>query len=247
MIIPTENQSLLIQWNHLKDTGEYFSLFKSTSPESGFEPVLINKKVGSFIDKDVNLFEIGKHYYYKLEIANDDKTIIRTVGPERSRYNKMNGEARAMIREFTIVLRVMKNPIYKLLLKKRSGIYCPECYNTVTKKPSFAGCKRCNGTGKLEGYHDPVNIRLSKDISRETEYSSMLDSERVKLTNNNAWTTPYPRITPGDVIVDVLNQRYRVVDVSPRTHAHVLIRQVLQLVPLERGHPAYNREVWFNE
>lgn len=246
IVIPTHNFSNLIQWSD-DEEGVYYNLYKSTSPNSHFEPVIVNSLAGSFLDEDVNLMEIGKYYYYKVDVLDKDKKKINTLGPVKAEYQKMNGIARAIMAEYEIVLRVMANPTYKLLLKRRSGINCVHCYNETTKRVSFQGCKVCNGTGVIEGYFDPIEIRLSKDISQETEYNSMLDSERVKHTNVNAWALAYPRLSPGDVIVDRLNQRYRITQVSPRTHSHVLLRQILQLVPLEKGSPAYDVEVDFHE
>lgn len=244
-VIPTENFELYLQWNDEKVYGEYFTLLKSTSPEENFEPILTMSKKGSFLDKNVNLYEIGRNYYYILEIMNEEKKVIDRVGPVRAEYSttEKNGIARAIIREYGIVLRVMDNPKYKLLLKKRTGMHCPDCYNPITKRVKFADCKRCNGTGLIHGYHSAVDVLISRDFSREVEYSSMLDEERVKETPVNAWMLPYPRVSIGDLFVDPLNRRYRVKGVSPRTQSHVLIRQILELTPLEKGHPAYNKEV----
>lgn len=244
---PTEKMDVYIQWNNLPTNGTYYNLYRSTSPESGFRPVLLNTKVGAYLDKEVNIYDLSKSYYYKIEVCDEDKKILKTYGPKTTEYKELEGISRAIINEYQVVLKVMKNPSYKLLLKKHEGFFCPECYNHVTKRVSYPNCKKCNGTGIIHGYHDPIDILLSRDISQEMEHISMLDSEKIKLTNVNAWALPYPIITPGDVVVDKINNRFRILSVGPRTHSHNLIRQVLQMVPLEKGHPAYNVEVFDDE
>jgi hypothetical protein len=44
-------------------------------------------------------------------------------------------------------------------------------------------------------------------------------------------------------MVDVMNQRFKVINVGRRTKSQYIIRQVLDLVPLEKGHPAYQVNV----
>ena len=113
----------------------------------------------------------------------------------------------------------------------------------MTKRVRFPNCKVCGGTGILQGYHDPIAVRISRDVSQMVISSDISDTDRTSLTPVRAWIGNFPRLHPEDVMVDTQNQRFKVISVSPRTKSQYLIRQVLDLVPLEKGHSAYNVEV----
>lgn len=237
-------EGILVQWNNINVSGEYYTLLKSTSQVGGFEPVLQYTQLAFYLDEAVNLYEKGKTYFYKLEVCDEAKTVIDTIGPVHAVYNQPDGIARVVINESKILLeRVMGNKPYQLLLKKRSGIHCPECFNPVTKRVKFHDCSKCSGTGILQGYHKPTKIFLSKDFSYMSEFNSMMDGENVKLSTVDAWTSNFPVLAPGDVFVDYLDNRFRITNVNPRMKSGALIRQILQLVPLDRGDSVYQVEV----
>lgn len=71
----------------------------------------------------------------------------------------------------------------------------------------------------------------------------MLDGEKIKRTNVNAWISNVPLVNPGDVVVDILNQRYLIERVIQRTRSQYIIRQIIDMIPLEKGHPAHQVEV----
>lgn len=236
--------SVLIQWNDL--SGEHFQLEKSTSPEGPFEVVAAHLIVPLFVDKDVNLFQRGLRYYYRVKVFMGGVEIQESsiATPE---YNKPDGIANKLIYENRAVLKVMRNPPVYVLLKERSGKNCPNCYNPITKRPRFSDCNYCNGTGTIFGFHKPIKTLISRDISQQVDYKTMLDSQKINDTTVGAWITNYPMLTPGDIIVDITNQRFDVQSIAPRMASQYLIRQVLNLVPLEKGHPAYQTEVDLSE
>ena len=158
-------------------------------------------------------------------------------------YTKPDGVANKVIHEARIVLEQMRNPPVFLMVRRRVGKECPECWNKLTKKVKFANCKVCSGTGLITGYHSPIKINISRDISYLVDSSNLMDGDHVTQTKVSAWIGNNPVVSPGDVIVDALNQRFNIDQVAYRTRSQYIIRQVLQLTPLEKGHPAYLMEV----
>lgn len=236
---PASLNEMYIEWDQ---EGDLFTLFRSTSPETGYMVVAEHIEQPFYMDGTVNLYDPNLRYYYKVEGFRDGDR-VSTSNPSTLEYNVKDGVAHKIIYEARKALLAMKNPPVHFLLKKRSGARCPECWNPVTKRIRYSNCSACNGTGFLTGYHIPIQAKVSQDISQLAMNSGELDGDKVSLSPIRAWTTNYPLLTPEDVMVDVLNRRYKVVNVSRRTKSQYVIRQVLDLVPLESGHPAYGVEV----
>lgn len=243
-VMPNSQNSLLVQWQELE--GDSFKIFKSTSPESGFEILKTDYKKPIYVDEDVNLYDVGLRYYYKVEGYTGGLKVSESKG-ETPRYNRRDNEANKIIHEFEVVLRAMGNPPVKVLLKRRAGKRCPNCWNPVTNKVRFSDCPVCHGTGISEGYHNPIDVKISRDFSQLIDYTSMLDGDKVNKSGVNAWVMNAPLVSPGDVIIDVMNQRFLVERVVQRTRSQYIIRQILDLTPLEKGHPAYTVDVDWGE
>ncbi|MGE7305919.1 hypothetical protein AAXE64_27590 [Priestia megaterium] len=234
-VTPTSMKELYVEWTLEGDT---FTLYRSTSPTDDFEPIAENIKQPFQVDPTVNLYDYNIRYYYRVEgFRNGVK--VADDGPASLTYNKPNNIANKVIYESRVVLRVMNNPPVHFLLKKRIEEKCPNCWNSITNQPKFANCKVCGGTGKLSGYHPPIKTKISQDMSQYVMTSGEHDADETTLTPIQAWISNTPIVYPEDVMVDHLNQRFKVVSVAPRTVSQFLIRQVLQLAPLKKGHPAY--------
>jgi hypothetical protein len=238
-IYPSSLTQLYIEWSL---AGEEFQLSRSTSPEGDFELLVINHPQPFFVDDSVNLYDENVRYYYKVEgFTNGNK--VSEDGPGTLEYNSRDNVANKVIQESKTVLRMMNNPPVYFLLKRRVGYPCPRCWNPITKKISYANCPFCNGTGVLDGYHAPIATRISQDVSSLSMASGEMDSDRVNLSPIRAWTINTPLLYPEDIMVDTLNQRYKIVNVSRRTRSQSVIRQLLEMVPLDKGHPCYQVEV----
>lgn len=240
LVLPHELRGLTVHWRDV--AGDTFRLYRSVSPEDGFELLVDNYSFPFYEDTEVNTTDTGTRYYYKVEGVSGG-VVVAKDGPATLSYNGQDHVARKIIYEFEVVLRAMRNPEVKVLLKRRMGTRCPECWNPVTKKPRFANCESCNGTGYLEGYYKPITTKISRDFSQLIDYTSMLDGDKVNKTSVNAWILNTPLVSPGDVIVDVTNERFLIERVVQRTKSQFIIRQVLDLIPLEKGHPVYQVNV----
>lgn len=241
-VTPISLKELYIRWDNV--IGDEFKLLRSTSPHDGFEVIADSLVVPFYIDDAVNLFDPAIRYYYKV-ISLSGGVEVEETETFTFIYHKADQVAHKVIHESRVVLRVMDNPPVYVLLKKRKGEPCPDCWNTITKKVRFANCKTCNGTGELSGYYASVPVRISQNVPQLVSNADTLDGDQTSLTPIDAWVSNYPLLSPGDVIVDVMNQRYSVERVAPRTKNQYVMRQLLQLYPLPKGHPAYNAHVDF--
>lgn len=239
-VVPKDTNTLYIQWAEMD--GEYFTVLRSTSPADGFEKIAVDLTTPFYEDSDVNLMDGGLRYFYKIKGFEGGIKVSESEGTP-AQYNKRDPIANVVIHESNTVLRVMNNPHVKVLLKRRDGKRCPECWNPVTKKRRFSDCTTCNGTGVVEGYHVPITTRISRDFSQLVDNTSMMDSEKVDSSPVHAWIVNTPLVSPGDIIADYMDQRFLIERVTQRTKSQYVIRQLLDIIPLEKGHPVYNVEI----
>ena len=242
-IRPANKDLLYIEWNI---AGEIFNLYRSENNLNNFELIREGLNQPFYLDEDVNMYNAALNYYYKVE-GMSGSLIVGTDGPASLNYSGADNIAVKVIHEAQTALRVMNNPGVWFLLKQRKSTPCPVCWNPITKKPKFSNCDVCGGTGKLQGYHPPIPSRISQDVSQFTMSSGPEDSENVKLSPIRAWIMNVPLVYPEDVMVDVTNQRFKVVNVARRTKSQYVIRQILDLVPLDKGHPSYNIQIEWGE
>ena len=239
-ILPANKDELYIEW---AIKGERFVLYRSTDLNGPFEVIEEHLNMPFYLDKNVNLYDVALKYYYKVE-GYSGNAVVEEDGPETLNYAKPNPIANKVILEATVALKAMRNPGVWFLLKQRGGTTpCPACWNPVTKKRKYTDCDVCGGSGYIEGYHQPVPARISQDVSQLTMASGPEDNEKVQLSPIRAWTINVPLLYPEDVMVDVTNQRFKIVSVARRTVSQYVIRQVLELSPLDKGHPSYNVNV----
>lgn len=234
-----KNHRVYVHWGVV---GSTFEVYRSTSPHADFD-LIATTNVPFYVDETANLYDVGNKYYYKVKAKSADGLTSITTGIGEIRHSPMDYIARKVILEIDVVLRVMNNPNSRLLIARREGEDCPNCYNQITKRVKFADCSVCFGTGKTKGYFPPVPIRMSTDMSQFIDDGSYLAKDKVALTPVDAWVANYPKITPGDIIVDVTNRRFVVGVVIPRTKSQYVIRQIIQMTPLEKGHPAFYLDV----
>lgn len=238
-IFPSSLSSLYIEWEITADT---FNLYRSTSSTGTFRLVKEDIPTAFYLDEDVNLVASNVRYYYKVE-GYVDGNKVGSEGPATLHYNEADHVANKVIHESKIALRMMKNPPVFFIHRKRKGDYCPDCWNTVTNRVSYSDCKTCNGTGYMQGYHAPIKTRISQDVSQLVLTSNDMDSDHVSLSPIRAWMMNVPLLYPNDIMVDRLNQRYKITQVQRRTRSQFVIRQILEMSPLDKGHPSYKVDV----
>lgn len=231
------NGGILIEWRELQ--GDRFDIFRSTHEMGDYE-FLTSTEGWHHLDKGANLYQVDLRYHYK--VVAHEGTASTEHGPVSVRAGQHDRYALKMMQEYDVLLRVMNNPTMKLLAKRRHAKKCPDCWNPVTRKVRFANCKRCDGTGELSGYHRPMEVRVSREISSYVSSIVPEDLDKVTLTPVSGWVAASPSIMNEDVLIDREGIRYLVQNVTPRTKGQAVIRYMFQASPLEKGHPAYLAE-----
>lgn len=232
-----EPERVVLQWDEL--VADTFSVYRSQAEHAGFVLLAQGLSTPTFQDNTVLFDDDAVKYFYKIKGISATGAVVGEIGPVCILYHQQDRIAYKIMHEYQVVLRVMDNPVLHLFIRKRVEERCANCWNAVTKKVRFADCPQCQGSGMVVGYYSSVPIRISADVSQFSWNPDMFDSNRVNTTQISVWTMSSPVIRPGDIIADVLGHRFLVASCIPRTKSQYVIRQVLQLSPLDQGHPAY--------
>lgn len=232
---------LLIEFT-IKDTTEdiatyKFDLFRSNDWNSGFQMCSQDIQNFEYQDYDINLKNPSVLYCYKIQATNKEtgETLFSKVfayrGGTHGRVMGINIMHYIQWSENKYLDVVIDNNRYFLLRRIRSGSVCPDCYDDIRKSSRISRCKRCFGVGYSNGYFEPVPICINFDT---TVNSSELLNQGTIVNQDSplqAWTSSYPRIQVGDVIIGSKfdNQRYKVMNVNMSRREQYISRQIFSM------------------
>lgn len=221
-----------IQWNEIPF--EYFPnitseaiLETSDSPTDGWEELtkITRSSPPFFLDEGTK----ATYYrfpvlYYRIRFPEVNK-VTRVFSTEKL----PNYYGAEISRRHAIRLKEgHEGNLMYLFIRKKFVDHCPECWDSIRGTRSKANCPHCLNTGFLGGFYNPIGVYVS--VSPEgTVIRQEVDGTSVS-GQLNAWTTGFPRINVGDVLVDA-NTRdiWHVGQVSMTTHKRTVTKQELAM------------------
>lgn len=225
-----------VSWE-VGDTDDIYSydieVLRSESPEGPFEPV--SPKFTDrylFVDARVPYGNYFRKLWYVVRITH------RGTG-EYTESAPVTGDAEPSLdaqyirrNEMTLFVQVIGRACW--LFKKRTfGPRCPSCWDRVMSKRTRANCKTCFDTGFLRGYHDPIEVYVQIDPASSAKQNNPQQITQFAATSGRM--SFYPNVSPGDVIVEAENIRWRVVHVTQTERLRAPIRQDLGLHRLSQS------------
>lgn len=119
--------------------------------------------------------------------------------------------------------------LFYLFIRKKFMDPCPECWDSIRGTRSKSYCKTCLGVGFVGGYYNPIGIYMSV-TPEETTIQQEVDGVSIP-GNMSGWTSGFPRISLGDVLVDPATQDiWHVQSLRLTTHKRTVTKQEVQLV-----------------
>ena len=219
----------------LEDIAEDFIVQTSSASNSNWNTIAyLTAHTAQYLDINGNntMHLNGSKYYRVLLLSSKRKT-----QPVR-----VHGEADAVALEIahrhSILLErgLNGNPCY-IFLRYKDGIRCPKCWDEIIQQRVINDCSTCHNTGWLYGFHDPVKTYISY-----TPDTSSLQPDLEGLNNQSnkqtAWTSNYPVLTTGDVIIDAKDWEVWGIDTVQRTtHKRVPTKQVINMTAFQGDDP----------
>jgi len=239
-----DNHSMEVRWE-LEPTPEdlrkiNFVVYRSDNQVSGFEPVS-----PPLVDTDtyLDLFEGYKPskfhtLFYKVRASRneDPEDFCESVvdylheNPFDDTRSPFNDPVVDIIRRNNMML---SHPRYrigkpcKVFQKRLHGETC-SCFDTITQRVTISNCKKCLGTGKIEGYHQGIdNIFVHFSILAKTKMIQHWGD--VSPGDTQGWMSNFPLVNPEDIILNTLTNEHWLVKQAQLTFHLVPVKQTLLL------------------
>lgn len=213
-------------------------VLRSESPEGPFDPVSPEfEDRYLFVDADIPVGDHHRVLWYKLRItAKATNTVTETevaaVEPEADL-------AAQYIRrvQMTGLTQVFGRQVW--FFKKRTfGMRCPSCFDRDTGQRTRSMCLSCYDTGFLRGYMDPIEVWMQIDPTPKNH--EVRDMQTVQVNVATARMGFYPNVSPGDVVVEAENKRWRVMPGVQRSERlRAVVHQELTMRQIQEGDIEY--------
>jgi hypothetical protein len=125
--------------------------------------------------------------------------------------------------------------------RRTTGPFCPSCYDLKKRQSVRSNCEDCYKTGRFRGYHTPIPVNFQIDPHGQAVDHANISEQQP--TRTRAWTSNYPELSPGDVIVEPGNRRWRVQGVSTTEQHRIIVRQMVELYYITPGAVEYRLEL----
>lgn len=216
-------------------------ILRAEGPDGPFDVVDVVDPTATFsyLDKTSPQRLQNQEIYYRL------RCVDKNTGTEVARsaafgtQGELSLDALEIIRQQRVVLegvnghRPIKGiPGLVTIYRKRNfGRRCPDCTDAITGQVVVSNCRACHGSGKLDGYYDPMdtgmNIMPYANALKLLNLQKTEDSDTVGQMNN------FPVMYPGDIVVEPSEKHWRVTRVETRERYRVIVRQILYLTQLK--------------
>ena len=220
----------VISWALVGDVNnDSLIIQRSEVPDSNFEDIgTVDDDITTFTDIDPISHQKYIPFYYRIQ--NPDGTFSETVHLPSSPDKYLLQQNRMLMRYLQRDVGVKS---YYFHYKKR-GIKCG-CWDEQLRKSVINDCKDCAGTGRLEGYDDPIILYIS--YPQDTPTVINVGPTKFQIANPQAWTGNAPLVYPEDIIIrDHDREVFKVGNTVGRTGRKMYpSRQFLPLRAIERG------------
>lgn len=208
-----------------------FQVLRSESPSGPFEALTEPfEDHYIFIDRRIPAGDKYVILYYVLQVREKSTGKTTIVGPaaQQAEPDLIAQNIRRL--EMTYFTQVVGRACW--LFKRRVfGPRCRTCWDSTLQKRTVDRCRDCFGTGMLRGYHDPIEIWVQLDPAPKAQQN--MQPQIAQFVQTSGRTSYYPNISPGDVLVEAENRRWRVQSVSTSERLRAPIKQELNLRLLE--------------
>lgn len=194
--------------------------------------------------EDLTAYIKDKHrvYYYQVK-ALDKKTGKVIESPVSTWEGDLDFIGLYVVEEHDFLFReVMGMPmlVYKKITAGKSR--CPDCWDEISKRITKSNCTSCHGTGwvgdGVGGFYNPTYTYA--DFSPDPEAIQVAQFGKLQPTQTDVFMTNYPRMSVGDVVVELMtNKRWKVANVRDTEKNRSKMLQIIRLDAIEKGDVEY--------
>ena len=205
-----------------------------------FDPVV----TFSFTDKTVPWRPKNFEIYYRMRaVLKTDGSLVSESLPFGFQ-GQLPLDAVEIIRQHNILLKGVnghesqtgiETPVYK---KRTFGARCLECTDGPPGRVVISQCGECGGTGyRNSGYYDPIRVAMNFQPAPKSVQISNLG--KIEDNDTVAFTTNFPIMYNGDMIVEPNEAHWRVVNADVTERKRIVVHQLLRLRQLDHNDVEY--------
>ena len=199
-----------------------------------------------FEDRTAQIKDKHRIYHYKV-VAIDCKTHKKVESKTSTWEGELDFVGLYIVEEHDFLFECVAGMPMLVFKKTTAGkARCDNCWDKVAKRVTKSNCTTCHGTGWMGdgqgGYYHPTYGYA--DFSPDPEVIQITQYGKAQPTQTDIFMTNYPRIAPGDVVVELMsNKRWKVANVRDTEKNRTKMLQIVRLDAIERGDIEYKLDV----
>lgn len=194
------------------------------------------RDVYHFRDVNISLMNKFRNYFYKLEVVHRPTGEKTEFGPSSHSIPGPDLIAAEINRQEDLLFREFIGRKCVLYPVRTFGPSC-SCFDAVMRRQTRSNHGACYGTGWLGGYHSPVMVYVQIDPNpKESQPTSLMELQSSDTTGR---MISFPPVSPGDILIESENRRWRVSSVSQTQRLRSVVRQELKLHEIPKGDIEY--------
>lgn len=182
-------------------------------------------------DGNIPAHNVSRSLWYRVTVRNR-RTNETVAGQPFDRRGPLSLEGAEAARQFSIYMRHVAGQRMWLLPVRTFGQVCPECTDHITGRQHSRECAVCWGTRFTGGYHYPV---ATWGTIQEAEHAIRVTTQATTQTRHvSVECEGSPDLHEGDLLIDRLNRRFRILVPSGTTRHQCIIHfkaQAVQILP----------------
>jgi hypothetical protein len=187
-------------------------------------------------DVQVSLLHKWRQYFYKIKVVDRRTQASKEFGPQASSSAPIDLIGAEIIRQEDVLFREFIGRKCWLFKKRTFGPLCT-CYDLTLQRRTRSGHALCFDTGFLGGYMAPIEVYIQIDPAGTNRQATSVGE--IQPGDTSARMISFPPVSPGDILVESENHRWRVISMSPTERLRAAIRQELKLHEIPRGDIEY--------
>jgi len=195
-----------------------------------------------FEDRTAKILDSHRTYYYQV-IAHNKKTLIKTESIKQTYEGDLDLVGIYIIDEHNFKFRFVSGvPIFIFKKHTDGSTKCPDCWDKIAKRVKRSNCPTCHGTGNIGkgvgGYYNPTYTWA--DPNPTPEVINITQWGRVQTTQTDMFFTNYPRLSIGDLVIELTtNNRWKVAAVRDTEKRRTKMLQIVRLDLLDKKDVEY--------
>jgi len=197
---------------------ESVNIFRSESPEGPWEPIASDVSAKEYYhDWGAHIDHPHVTVYYKLTgTVSDggDPEDIKDSEVEHLQYEP-DAITKEVLRKENLLLEQYVGFPVLFLVQRTWGPKCVACYDEVLGTGTSSTCEVCYNTKFTGGFYDPIPsyVAFSSAGKAEQTVGPIITGTDMR----SFWTTNYPDLKRGDVMIDPQNIRWKIEGVKMQT------------------------------